>query len=52
MGFHLIRNCFIIFALFMLVTSPVAAEPMTKEQGDTILKELKNILKELQEIKK
>ena len=52
MGFHLIRNCFIVITLVMLVASPVGAEPMTKEQGDAILKELKNIRKELQEIKK
>lgn len=39
-----------IFA--MLFVSPVGAEPMTKEQGDAILKELKQIRKELEEIKK
>ena len=52
MGFHLIGKYFTIFALFMLIASPVAAEPMTKEQGDAIIKELKQIRKELQEIKK
>ena len=52
MSFHLIRKCCVLIALIMLVASPVGAESITKEQGDAILKELKQIRKELQEIKK
>jgi protein-disulfide isomerase len=52
MGFYIIRKFFAIIAFFLLVASPVGAEPMTKEQGDAIIKELKQIRNELQEIKK
>jgi len=52
MRLHMISKLFGVIALVVLITSPVGAEPMTQEQGDTILKELKQIRKELQEIKK
>jgi len=52
MDFRLINRCFITIILVLLVASPVAAESITREQGDAILKELKQIRKELQEIKK
>ncbi len=38
--------------LALLMAAPVGAEGITKEQGDAILKELKSIRKELNEIKK
>ena len=50
--FHLMRKYFVIVVLVLLTSSPVGAEPMTKQQGDAILKELKQIRKELEELKK
>lgn len=50
--FHLMRKCFVIVVLTMLAASPAVAEGITQEQGDAILKELKQIRKELEEIKK
>jgi len=52
MNFRYIGKCFVISVLVILFSSPVGAEGITKEQGDAILKELKQIRKELQEIKK
>ena len=52
MGFRLFSKCFATIAFVMLFSSPVGAEGITKDQGDAILKELKQIRKELQEIKK
>ena len=47
----MIKSVAVVMFALMLV-APAGAEPMTKEQGDAILKELKQIRKELQEIKK
>lgn len=52
MSFRLIRKCLVVIVLVLLMAVPVGAESITKEQGDAILKELKQIRKELQEIKK
>ena len=52
MIFRLARKCLVAIVLVMLVAAPVGAESITKEQGDAILKELKEIRKELQAIKK
>ena len=52
MSFYLVRKCVAVFTFVLLMISTAGAEPMTKEQGDAILKELKQIRKELQEIKK
>ena len=48
---NLIRILMVILVLLGF-SSPVFAEGMTREQGDAILKELKQIRKELEEIKK
>jgi protein-disulfide isomerase len=47
-----LSKIFGILALTVLVASPAGAEGITKQQGDAILKELKQIRKELEEIKK
>ena len=52
MSFRLVRKCFLVTILVILVASPAGAESITKEQGEAILKELKQIRKELEEIKK
>ena len=52
MSFRLVEKCLVAFVFVLLVAAPVAAESITREQGDAILKELKQIRKELQEIKK
>lgn len=52
MRLHKIGKILGIIALAVLVASPAGAEPMTQEQGDAILKELKEIRKELEAIKK
>ncbi len=52
MRLPILRKTVGIIALTVLIASPVGAEPMTQEQGDAILKELKQIRKELAEIKK
>ena len=52
MRIRLARKCLVAFVFVLFVAAPAGAESITKEQGDAILKELKQIRKELEEIKK